>query len=364
MIALANLYTQYLTIKEEIDEAIACVIRTSNYINGDAIHAFEEAFAAYTGATYCIAVGNGTDALEIVLEACALYGSRVVLPAMTAAPTIEAVMRTGGAPILCDIGYDGTLAIEEATHKAEDWYARAFLPVHLYGAPADMDQLLPFAKQRDMLVIEDCAQAHGTRINGQHVGTFGIAGCFSFYPGKNLGAYGDAGAIITDNTPLAVKCRKLRNHGRTTKYRHEIVGRNSRMDGIQAAILTVKLRHLDKWLALRRRNAQIYNSLLEGRVALPEWLEDSVEYSYHQYPILVHQRDKLAQWLRERDIATGIHYPFALPDQPPYQALGQDVFPVAREFADQELSLPIHEGLSEAEVERVAVTILEFYEHV
>ena len=358
MIELADLYAQYLTIQEEIDDAISETIRSTRFIGGQRVVDFEKAFATYTGAAHCIAVGNGTDALEIVQEACGITGAAVIVPAMTAAPTVESVIRSGNWPVFCDIGLDGTLDIQKISIGN---CVEAIMPVHLYGAPAKIHRLLEITNSRGLFLIEDCAQAHGTRINGKHVGTFGIAGCFSFYPGKNLGAYGDAGAIITNNDIVAATCRKIRDHGRTSKYGHEMVGRNSRMDSLQAAILTVKLRHLDEWLAVRKRNARLYDELLTGIYTLPAWAYDGIDYSYHQYPILVPDRIDLARWLRDQGIATGMHYPFALPDLPPYQVYATNTYPVAWRFAEQELSLPVHAGLSEDTIEQIATKLVDHH---
>jgi len=355
MIELNNLCAQYLSIKDELDAAITDVVDKSAFIAGEAVERFEEHFARYVGAKHCVGVGNGTDALEIILENLDAIARPVVIPAMTAAPTVEAVIRSGNWPLFVDVGKDCLLDLHQVEQVRET--DAVLLPVHLYGRPVNMTRLMDIAAHNDWMVVEDCAQAHGARHAGQHVGTFGIAGAFSFYPSKNLGAWGDGGAIVTDDDALAARCRAIANHGRQGKFNHSIVGRNSRLDGLQAAILDVKLRYLDEWNALRQMHAQCYDTSLQYLIPAKG---DGGLSVHHQYPILVEDRAEFAQQLQKRGIATGMHYPFILPELPPYAQYGRGkVFPNAKRLAEQELSIPVHEMLSMEQVVHVAISVLE-----
>jgi dTDP-4-amino-4,6-dideoxygalactose transaminase len=362
MIGLANLHAQYMTIKCEIDAAIAGVIASSAYINGPEVADFEHEFAAYTGARNCVGVANGTDALEIAIAGLRLHGFEILMPAMTAAPTVEAVIRTSNKPVFCDIGPDYTLDPDEIERRITNDTV-AIIVVHLYGAPANMPAILEVARKYDLYVIEDCAQAHGTRIDGTHVGNFGIVGAFSFFPGKNIGAYGDAGALITNNPMLAKRCRALANHGRHTKYGHELVGCNSRLDALQAAVLRVKLRHYPEWLERRQAHAAVYDAHFAGRVQLPQWDNPDHTYSYHQYPLRVPQRDQVKVALKQLGVGAGIHYPFALPKLPCYAWHADGSYPQAEALANEELSLPVHEMLSETDLEQVMTAVDTVLDH-
>jgi len=359
MIELANLYRQYEIIKPEIDDAINRVIKSSRFVGGEEIERFEEHFAGYTGANFCIAVANGTDALEIAIAALGLKDKYIVVPAMSAAPTVEAVVRTGNEPIFCDIDSTMTMDPDEFERIVDEELISAVIPVHLYGAPANMEKIMQIANLNDIAVIEDCAQAHGSKIKNQHVGTFGKLGCFSFYPSKNLGAFGDGGAIITDSCALSVTCRMIRNHGRLNKYDHHMVGRNSRMDTIQAAILDVKLPYLKASVLARRYNAITYDEYLDGICIKPHWRRGDMNYTYHQYPVLVRERDKLLKTLLEHGIKAGVHYPFALPELPPYHHYISGNCLVAKAVAKQEISLPVHDLLTTTDIIRVARVVKE-----
>ena len=362
MIEIANLHEQYLSIKEEIDSAIADVICRSAFVGSKAVAKFEDAFAVYTGAKHCVAVANGTDALEIAIEALELHGKKIVVPAMTAVPTVEAVIRTGNIPVFCDVDRTCTIDAYELERIVREQSISAIIPVHLFGAPANMVAIERAAHANNIVIIEDCAQAHGTMTDGIHVGTTGVAGCFSFYPGKNLGAFGDGGAIITNSEALAEKYRMIRDHGRSGKFDHAIVGRNSRLDGIQAAVLEVKLRHLDDWIAARQANAAYYNEFIGEWVMLPEWRNDSARYTYHQYPVLAPQRDGLLAHLHGKGIEAGKHYPFALPNLAPYKQYSDGNYIIAQLIADNEISLPIHEMLSYNDLNAVILAVESFYE--
>jgi len=364
MIELVDLHAQYLSIKDEINSAIESVISSSAFVGAKTARKFEEAFAEYTGAKHCVAVGNGTDALEIVIEALEIKGGNIVVPAMTAVPTVEAVVRTGNTPVFCNIDSTYTLDVFRLEKLLETRHIDAIIPVHLFGAPAHMNRIFQLANKHRVRVIEDCAQAQGTKISGIHVGK--SIGCFSFYPGKNLGAFGDAGAITAHSGELAEKCRMIRDHGRIGKFDHLIVGRNSRMDGIQAAILEVKLRHLDEWTEARIANAHYYDQHLEGICVLPMWGHNN-RYTYHQYPILTKQRDELLQSLKDAGIRAGMHYPFFLPSLPCYKQyldgeITDDVFPFSQIIAGAEISLPVHEMLSQKDLDVVIEVVKRHYD--
>jgi len=362
MIEIANLHEQYLSIKEEIDSAIADVISRSAFVGNKTVAMFEDAFAAYTGAKHCVAVANGTDALEIAIEALELRGKKIVVPAMTAAPTVEAVVRTGNIPVFCDVDRTYSIDVYELERIVREQSVSAIIPVHLFGSPANMVAIEKMAHANNIIIIEDCAQAHGTMTDGIHVGTTGVAGCFSFYPGKNLGAFGDGGAIITNSDALAERYRILRDHGRVGKFDHTVVGRNSRLDGIQAAVLEVKLRHLNDWTAARQANAEYYNEFLGEWVMLPEWRDSSACYTYHQYPVLAPQRDRLLAHLHSKGVEAGKHYPFSLPSLVPYKQYGKGNYIIAQLIADNEISLPIHEMLSYNDLNTVILAVESFYE--
>jgi dTDP-4-amino-4,6-dideoxygalactose transaminase len=356
MIKFLNLARQYDSIKSEIDEAVSAVIRESAFIGGKYLHQFEEDFAVYQSAAHCIGVGNGTDALEIVLEALNLPpGSEVIVPANTFIATAEAVSKTGLRIVFCDCDPKTyTISIEDAARRITP-KTRAIIPVHLYGHPCDMDRVLELAEKNGLRVVEDCAQAHGAEYKGRKLGSIGDAGIFSFYPGKNLGAYGDGGAIVTHDEALAKKCRMIANHGRIAKYDHEFEGRNSRLDGLQAAILSVKLKHLDEWNARRSTIAGIY---LEGLrkdtgITLPRQ-ESWAKPVWHLFVIRVGRRDIIQSQLKTKGIESGIHYPIALPKLNAFKYLGQASEPMFANNADLELlSLPISESLSPAEAQSV-----------
>lgn len=360
-----DLNAQYQTIRAEIDSAIAAVIADCAFIGGKYATIFEAEFAAYQGAGFCVGVGNGTDALEIALESLGLPpGSEVIVPANSFIATSEAVTRSGHRVVFCDCNPDDyTFSVTDAERRITP-STRAVIPVHLYGRPCNMDAVMAFAAQHNLRVIEDCAQAHGAEYGGNRVGTFGDAGTFSFYPGKNLGAYGDAGAIVTNNESLAVRCRMIANHGRIGKYDHEFEGRNSRLDGIQAAILSVKLRHLDLWTGRRVAVAGKYRRLLSGchGIILPVAETPGMHHVYHLFVIRARQRDRLQAFLKGEGIECGVHYPVSLPRLAAYRhdnRLDEQMF--ANQSCDELLSLPIGEHLNDADVERVAEAVNRFF---
>lgn len=360
-IKFLDIYRQDGPIREEINTAISQVIGDSAYIGGQYVKQFTSAFAKFQQADYCVGVGNGTDALEIILHALELpLGSEVLVPANSFIASAEAVTRSGLKVVFCDcdpVTY--TIDIDDAVKRITNNTA-VIMPVHMYGHPCDMNAVLELAARYDLQVVEDCAQAHGAEYKGKKVGTFGIAGAFSFYPGKNLGAYGDAGAIITNNERLADRCIMVANHGRTEKYNHEFEGRNSRLDGMQAAILNIKLKALEQWTECRRNLARCYQELLnDSTVSLPteqKW----AKHVWHLFVIRSNQRDRLRSLLIKEGIQCGIHYPVALPDLPAYQYIehkGREFR--ASKYADELLSLPIGPHLRVEDIERVSEVINE-----
>lgn len=363
MIKFLDLHAQYLSIREELDAAIAGVIRESAFISGPPAARFEQAFAAYQQVEHCIGVANGTDAIEIVLEALQLpAGGEVIVPANSFIASSEAVTRAGLRVVFADVER-GTYNLDPAdVERRITANTVAILAVHLYGQPCDLNALSELARRRKVALIEDCAQAHGAEFRGRRVGTFGVAGTFSFYPGKNLGAYGDAGAIVTGDAALAKRCRMIANHGRVDKYDHQFEGRNSRLDGLQGAVLEVKLRHLDRWLQRRIEVAARYRRGLAqvSQLILPQQRDD-VRHVYHLFVIRCAQRDALAAHLNACGIQTGVHYPIALPRLQAYAHFGQADAPLfANTLGPQLLSLPMGEHLSDADVDSVCRAIAEF----
>ena len=363
-IPFVDLKAQYASIKGEIDQAISDVIASSAFIGGPFVKAFESSFAAFSGAKHCIGVGNGTDALEIALEGLAFSpGSEVLVPANSFIASAEAVTRAGLRVVFCDCDpYSYTISLEDAARRVTP-RTRAVIPVHLYGQACDMDGVRDLASINGLKVIEDCAQAHGAEYKGSSVGGIGDVGAFSFYPGKNLGAYGDGGAIVTNDDELAKKYRMIANHGRIEKYNHEFEGRNSRLDGLQAAILTVKLSHLDSWIDKRNQIAQRYLQQLAGikEITLPA-IQLGARHSFHLFVIRTVHRDALARHLSGVGVQTGIHYPIALPKLAAYAYLGQSAEPMVALRQDAELlSLPMGEHLNLQDVDLIVHAIKSFF---
>jgi dTDP-4-amino-4,6-dideoxygalactose transaminase len=364
-VPLVDLKAQYESIKGEIDRGIADVISRSAYIGGPFVDAFEAAFAAYCGAKHCIGVGNGTDAIFLTLRAMGIgKGDEVITTATSFIATSEAITMSGARVVFVDVD-PGTLNIDPG--KIEEKITKdtkAILPVHLYGQPADMDPILDVARKYGLKIIEDSAQAHGATYKGRKVGTIGDAGCFSFYPGKNLGAYGDAGAVVTDDDGLAMGIRKIANHGRIDKYDHETEGVNSRLDGLQASVLAVKLRHLPKWIERRRGNAYLYNKYLKhAKIITPIETRDG-EAAYHLYVIKTEAglRNQLQDHLRIKRISTGIHYPVPLPNLKAYAYLNQKgiQYPEATKASSEILSLPMYPELLKSQIEYISTSIKRF----
>jgi len=355
-IPFVDLKSQYLSLKQEFDEAILKVVSETAFISGKYAKAFEESFAEYLSVKHCVAVANGTDALEIGLKAIGVgAGDEVLVPANTFFATSEAVGNIGAKAVFvdCDAKFyniDPSKIEEKITPRT-----KAIIPVHLYGLPAEMDEIMAIAKKYGLKVLEDCAQAHGATYKGKTVGGFGDVATFSFYPSKNLGAFGDAGAIVSNDAVVAEKARLIANHGQIAKYRHAFEARNSRLDGIQAAVLSVKLPHLDSWLEARRKNAALYDELLaDSGLQIPLAPEYS-RHTYHLYIVQVPNRAAVQQKLADEQIETGLHYPTALPFLEAYthQNHQPSDFPVAHAQMDKILSLPMYAELTEEMIEKV-----------
>ncbi len=364
-IQFVDLKAQYETIKNEIDSAIKEVVSETAFIGGKHVTKFEESFAKFCGTKYCIGVGNGTDAIFIALKALGIgAGDEVITVANSFIATSEAITQTGARVVFVDIDPKTYNIDTSRIEKKITSRTKAVIPVHLYGQPADMDPILALAKKHNLKIVEDCAQAHGALYKGRIIGSMGDMACFSFYPGKNLGAYGDAGAIVVNDEALAKNARMFANHGRVDKYDHEMEGINSRLDGLQAAVLGVKLKHLDAWSEARRKNAYLYNENLKGTDLVTPIELANVKAVYHLYIVRVKKemRQKLQDHLKSKGISTGIHYPIALPNLKAYSYLnhnGSD-FPEATKASQEVLSLPMYPELSDSQIKYIAQHIKEF----
>ncbi len=351
-----NLSTIHKPIRKELDEAIKGVLDREWYIQGAADTEFEEAFAKYCGVDYCVGVGNGLDAIRVILQAYGIgEGDEVIVPANTFIATVLAISYVGATPVLVDADmrtYDINPELIEA--KITD-KTKAIMVVHLYGQIAEMDPIMNIAKKHNLYVFEDCAQAHGAVYNGKKAGSFGNAAAFSFYPGKNLGALGDGGAIVTNDKDMAGKCRAICTYGSYKKYDHQFKGCNSRLDEIQAALLSVKLKHLDEWNNDRKRIAEIYNSkITNDKVVKPNVIEKD-RHVFHIYPLLCENREELIKYLEEKGIQINVHYPTPIPCQGAYKEEGWNVdeFPVTKKICAEEVSLPLYPGMLDLEIEYV-----------
>ena len=361
-IPLVDLKAQYRSIKPEVDAAVAGVLERCDFILGPAVAEFERDFAAFIGAKHCVSVASGTDALWMAMQALGIGpGDKVLLPANTFIATALAVSDAGATPVLVDMDPASYTIDVEAARRALVPGVKAIIPVHLYGQPADMRGVTDLAVDKGLIVIEDAAQAHGAVHRDGRCGTLGVASGFSFYPGKNLGAYGDGGAVCTDDDALAEQMRKLRNWGGTVKYHHPERGFNSRLDTVQAAVLGVKLKRLAEWNARRRRVAAWYREALaplQDRIELPAEAPWTVEHVYHLYVIRLRRgdRDAVLKALNEQGVGAGIHYPIPVHLQGAYAdlGLGAGSFPESEAAAKSILSLPIFAELTREQVETVA----------
>jgi dTDP-4-amino-4,6-dideoxygalactose transaminase len=359
-IPFVDLRAQHASLRAELDAALRRVLDRGDFILGADVDAFEAEFAAYCGARHCIGVSSGTSALRLALEAAGVGpGDEVILPANTYIASALAVSSVGATPVLVDVEATYGLTVEGAA-SALTPRTRAIMPVHLYGRLGDIERLVDFASARGVRVIEDACQAHGARRMGRHAGTFGLAGCFSFYPGKNLGACGDGGAVITDDAEFAREIRLLRDFGQRRKSEHLIKGDNCRLDTLQAAILRVKLPHLDEWNACRIRAASQYDEQFTARgLEVPARRRDGSDV-YHLYVVEVDGRDALREELEADGIETGIHYPTPIHRQPAYAdlALGVGAFPRSEAAAARLLSLPMFPQLRPTDISRVVEAVV------
>lgn len=363
-VPFSDLYTQYLSIKADIDSVIMDVIKTSNFIRGPYVDQFETDFANLLGVNHCVSCANGTDALYIAMHSLGLRpGDEVITTAHSWIATSETITQAGGNVVFCDTeinsyNIDASQLESKITNKTV-----GIIPVHLYGQPADMDAIMAIANKHNLWVIEDCAQAHLASYKGRIVGTFGVAATFSFYPGKNLGAMGDAGAVVTNDADLASRMAMYARHGGLTKGDHRIEGINSRLDGLQAAILSVKLKHLSDWTESRRKLAALYKASLENIPGLDTPLEsEGCEHVYHLYVVRHDRRDDLALHLKNAGVQTAINYPIALPFLPAYERLGhvpQD-FPNAYLNQGRILSLPIFPEMTPRQLNAVVEALRTF----
>jgi dTDP-4-amino-4,6-dideoxygalactose transaminase len=351
-VPFVDLKAQYNSIKKEIDTAIQQVLDSATFIGGEWVETFEKAFADYIGRHFCISCGNGTDAIEVALKAlCIGQGDEVIVPAYTWISTAEAVSNVGATPVFVDVEDDYYCINPQLIEDKITPRTKAIIPVHFYGQAANMPAIMQIARKYQLRVIEDCAQAHGASIQGKKAGTWGDIACFSFYPGKNLGAFGDAGAILVDDEALAQTLRRICNHGQLTKHEHIIEGRNSRLDSIQAAVLAVKLKYLEAWTEQRIANARLYTQLLQeqlGESILPPKVRDNTRHVFHLYVIQTQQRDLLRKYLDKHFIQTAIHYPRALPFLECYAYMGHcpEDFPKSYAMQKRILSLPMYAELT------------------
>ena len=358
-VPFVDLQAQHALVRDEMECAFRAIVDRGDFILGGAVERFESEYAAYIGTRHAIGVGSGLAAIELALRAYGITaGDEVITPANTFIATVLAILSVGATPVFVDMD-PATYAIDpRGISAAVTSRTRAIVPVHLYGQPIDLDQVMAVAARHNLLVVEDAAQAHGARYKGRRAGSFGHAAAFSFYPSKNLGAVGDAGLITTNDDAAASKIRLLRNYGQRVKYYHSVAGTNSRLDTIQAAMLAIKLPHLDEWNAARRRHAAAYASLLAGLVGTPTASPD-VEHIYHLYVIETDRRDEVQKRLQARQIGSGIHYPVPAHLQEACVPLGYNAgaFPATEKAAGRILSLPMYAELTAQQIEYVAEAV-------
>jgi dTDP-4-amino-4,6-dideoxygalactose transaminase len=360
MIPFVDLKAQYATLRDEVNAAIQGVLDSCQFTLGSEVAAFESEFAAYCGTAHGVGMNSGTSALHLALLAAGVGpGDEVITTPFTFMATVSAIDYVGARPVFVDIDPRSFTIDVDRIESAITPRTRAIIPVHLYGQPADMDPILAIAERHGLVVIEDAAQAHGAEYRGRRAGSMGAMGCFSFYPGKNLGAYGEGGMVVTNRPDYARTLRMLRDWGAERKYEHVMRGYNYRMEGIQGAVLRVKLRHLDEWTAARRAHAAEYTSRLGDAVVTPrvaEWADPV----WHLYLIRAENRDEIRDALTQANIASGLHYPTPLHLQPALSSLGhrEGDFPAAEEWATTSLSLPMFAELRPDEIERVVDTVV------
>lgn len=363
-VPFVDLRVQYRSLQDEVHTAMERVLAESDFILGRELHVFEEEFAQFCGVRHAVGVDTGLSALELGLRSLGIGpGDEVITAANTFIATASAISFTGARPVLVDIEPETYNLDPNAVEETITNHTKAIMPVHLYGQPADMDPILEIARRHDLFVVEDACQAHGALYKGRRAGSLGDFAAFSFYPAKNLGAYGDGGILVTDDSDVADMVRMLRNYGQREKYHHALLAFNRRLDTLQAAVLRVKLRYLNQWNEQRRRNATLYSERL-GEVVLARPVEAAhAKHVYHLYVVRVRDRDALQRYLKAHDVATGIHYPIPIHFQEAYRELGYQVgdFPVTEAYAGQILSLPMYPELTENQIQYVVDCIKEFY---
>ncbi len=362
-IPLVDLKRQYELIREEVNERVNEVLTNQRFVLDKNVESFEREFAGFCRARYAVGVGCGTDALSLSLRALGIRGGdEVISVANTFIATIDAISHNNARPVLVDADEETYNIDISGVEGAVTSKTRAIIPVHLYGQACDMDAIMEIAEKHGLKVVEDACQAHGAEYKGRRVGSIGDVGCFSFYPGKNLGAYGDGGMAVTSSREIAEKLGLLRDYGRVSKYEHRVKGYNSRLDEIQAAVLRVKLRHLEEWNESRRRSAGVYNEMLAGADVTTPLETGRARHVYHMYVIRARDRGKLQEWLKSRGIATGIHYPIPPHLQEAYRDLGhkRGSFPVAERLAGEILSLPMFPELKRDEIAYICNCIRGF----
>ncbi len=364
-VSFGDLSREYNEISGPVNKAISKVLESGWFVLGDQLAEFEKTFASYIGTNYCVGCANGTDAITLALLALGVeYGDEVITQVNTCIPTISGIVNSGTVPVFCDV-LDDTLMMDSKDAASQiTSKTKAIIPVNLYGASCDFDQLKAVSEKFNIPLIEDCAQSVGSEFNGKKTGTFGVMGCFSFYPSKNLGAYGDGGAVTTDSEEYYKKLLMLRNYGQEVRYYHSTFGINSRLDEIQAAILSTKMKYLAEWTKRRREIAMMYNEGFKNTNAITTVrVSDKVESVYHLYVIKIRNREELQKHLTSKNIQTLIHYPIPCHLQKAYAYLGfkEGDFKVAEKNAGEILSLPIYPQLKDSEIEFVIKTINDFY---
>jgi dTDP-4-amino-4,6-dideoxygalactose transaminase len=365
MIPFVDLKSQYLSIKNEIDQTVLDALNTTDFIGGGSVKKFENDFKNKLEISHCVSVANGTDSIYIILKALGIGpGDEVITVCNSWISSSEVISLTGARVVFVDIDpVSYTISIEDLKSKITS-KTKAIIPVHLYGQACDLDSIIEIGKLYSLFIIEDCAQSHFTKYKGKNVGTFGVASSFSFYPGKNLGAYGDAGCIVTNDEDLAIKCKMIANHGSLVKHAHNIEGLNSRLDAIQARILSVKLKYISDWTELRISKAQYYSDKLKniGDLILPQISENCV-HSFHLYVLQTNYRDELFQYLNDNNVQVAIHYPKLLPFLTAYSYLNckEGDFPFAEKFSKKIISIPLFPELTQESQDIIITLINNFF---
>jgi dTDP-4-amino-4,6-dideoxygalactose transaminase len=360
-IPLVDLKAQYRFIRTEVDAAIERVLENTSFILGEEVRTFEDAFAHYVGTEETVGVASGTAAIQLALHACGVGpGDEVITTAHTFIATAEPISLLGATPVFVDIEPETFVVDADCVEDAITDRTRVILPVHLYGHPAPMAELRDIADRHGLRLVEDAAQAHGAEYRGSRCGSLGDLACFSFFPGKNLGAYGDGGAVTGRDAGLVARVRRLRDHGRTSKYEHAEVGYGERLDALQAAILGVKLRHLDDWVEARGRAARVLSAGLVGTSVRTPVTRDDVRHAFHLFVIRTERRDELLKGLQERGVSAGVHYPVPLHRQPAYASgCRSGALPETEAAADSVLSLPVYPEITDAQLEYIVEQVRE-----